>query len=150
MTSKAALPFPTEFDIQDLPKDPKLVLSTINMVLKPLHAAWEWEEGESQSRSGVFRASQDVWSRSFRRKLARNGDEHALPEGNPDVDEAAYVARVGLGAAPGCIAIRWLKGSDHVVFESFCTMMKREMAKGFGTSEAPPGRSKASKGISSS
>ncbi|KAI9710826.1 MAG: hypothetical protein M1828_002024 [Chrysothrix sp. TS-e1954] len=141
VTVRATLPFPTEFDIEDLPQDEGLLPSLVNATLEPLHGVWRWDHDTLQS--GVFTSSQDVWSRSYRRKLEHTGKTQARQETHENDDDSTvtFATRIRLDASKGCVTIRWLKGDNHVLYESFSSMMKRELTKGFG----PPSTSSETK-----
>jgi 23S rRNA (adenine1618-N6)-methyltransferase len=83
-----------------------------------------------------------VWSRSARRKSARSDEE----SGEDDEDEMAFGFKIrvwegrggeegesggegsdGKGSAAVQVLVRWLKGHDSVLFESFCGMVKRKV-----------------------
>lgn len=69
-----------------------------------------------------------VWSRAARRKAAR-GD-------NPDSNSGEFSFGFKICVEPGLegtelgktrISIRWMKGHDSVVFESFCGMLAKKI-----------------------
>lgn len=76
--------------------------------------------------TGVGFSEKAVWSRAARRQASK-GQEFDV---NADTDMALgfkiYVVKSDAG--PGIkVTIRWLKGNDSVVFESFCGMVKRKL-----------------------
>ena len=101
--------------------------------------------------TGMALAKGDVWSRSARRKKEKNvqpeepmrTDARARPA-EDEIDESED-EDVQLGAkvlirrssslqaqTPSKqteITVRWLRGADSVLFESFCGMLKRQAAK---------------------
>jgi 23S rRNA (adenine1618-N6)-methyltransferase len=88
--------------------------------------------------TGIGFAKENVWSRASRRRLSRAAPpaetEDAMDE-DDDEDNMAFGFKIQLsqvdtedGTAAAAIKIRWLKGDDSVLFESFCGMMKRKMA----------------------
>lgn len=92
---------------------------------------WEWNKAVS---AGVGFASENVWSRQARRKMklagqAGTGRLDAIP------DEVALGVRAQLKLLQGKepetkevhVLIRWIQGTDSVLFESFCGMVKRKM-----------------------
>lgn len=76
--------------------------------------------------TGVGFCEKDVWSRSARRQGALNGQEMDLDE---DADMAlGFKTWVEASEEAGTkVTIRWLKGHDSVLFESFCGMIKRKL-----------------------
>lgn len=70
-------------------------------------------------------ADRAVWSRALRRKASKGEDV-----GSGDGMSLGFKIQVHAGdpAASGSrVTIRWLKGHDSVLFESFCGMMKRKL-----------------------
>jgi len=126
------LPFPNEDEIAlsegvDLEDTSK----RINMIMKELNVNWSWND---QENTGVCSASKDVWSRAARRKVqhqATINDESTQNE-HDSVDEPEINLGVRLAltaAAEGrVLGIRWLKGTNKVLFESFCGMLKRKLS----------------------
>jgi len=99
--------------------------------MKELNVNWSWSD---QGRTGVCLTSKDVWSRAARRKVqhqATINDESTQNEHDSvDEPEITLGARMALiASAEGCVlGIRWLKGTNKVLFESFCGMLKRKLS----------------------
>ena len=75
--------------------------------------------------TGVGFCEKDVWSRAVRRQAALKGQEIELDE---DADMAlGFKILVEKSGDDTKVTIRWLKGHDSVLFESFCGMMKRKL-----------------------
>lgn len=92
-----------------------------------LEMNWEWD---AQKRTGLGFAKANVWSRSARRKKKTAEQEQTLSvrEADEDIDaDAALGVRITL-LDDGQTLVRWLLGADAVLFESFCGMLKRELA----------------------
>lgn len=58
------------------------------------------------------------------------GDDHEKPE--IDIEKAAFGFKIQLRIDPNeegavRVVVRWLKGADSVLFESFCGMIKRKL-----------------------
>ena len=82
---------------------------------------------------GIGFAKENVWSRAARRKQ-RQMLEHStsMPQApEEDVgDDPALGVKIRLQSRDEgvvIVMIRWLQGSDSVLFESFCGMMKRQL-----------------------
>lgn len=103
----------------------------MNAELSSLPWYWDWNNNVS---AGVGFASENVWSRQARRKMklapqAETGRLDAVPE------EVALGVRVQLKLVQVKeqetkqvqVLIRWIQGTDSVLFESFCGMVKRKM-----------------------
>ena len=87
---------------------------------------WIWKREIS---IGVGRAAGNVWGRRARRSKQRG----VAPDGRADPD--AFVFKISVRASKGSsetelapeIQVRWLKGDDAVIFESFCEMLRRHV-----------------------
>ncbi|KAL4967614.1 DUF890 domain protein [Aspergillus stella-maris] len=123
---KHLLPFPSEY-IFDLPNTSiDAVGKSVDTEISSLHINWTWAPNLA---SGIGFASENVWSRQYRRKIKTSGTEDR-PE--IDVDKAAFGFKVQLKVDPVedkdvILTVRWLKGTDSVLFESFCGMLKRKI-----------------------
>ncbi|CAG7960005.1 unnamed protein product [Penicillium salamii] len=129
---KSLLPFPTDYTFT-LPSDVPIdaTSETLTKELASLPWFWRWNEKDF---TGTGFAGENVWSRQARRKMK-------LAEGNDMTklkDPPAKVAlgvRVRLRLALGEKAeekkvealVRWIQGTDTVLFESFCGMVKRKL-----------------------
>lgn len=137
---KHLLPFPSHFYVE-LPKDSKLdqVRSKLESELSVLrYLVHSWVANESC----VGFAREDVWSRKARRKFSKeqhtkstnDNDDPAVVDAEEQwkkapKDVAALGFRVDLrleADSSVSMVIRWLKGMDQVLFESFCGMIKRK------------------------
>jgi 23S rRNA (adenine1618-N6)-methyltransferase len=102
----------------------------INMIMKELNVDWSWND---QENTGVCAATKNVWSRAARRKVQHQAslNKESTQNGHDTVPEP----KVNLGVRITLIApaeervlrVRWLKGTDKVLFESFCGMLKRKL-----------------------
>ena len=95
----------------------------VNEILSQLPLQWMWKASIS---TGVGFSEKAVWSRASRRQGARKRGDN----GEEDEDlEMALGFKIHIEAAKSGarITIRWLKGHDSVLFESFCGMMKRKI-----------------------
>lgn len=78
-------------------------------------------------------ATQNVWSRSARRKRKRAETEQEEPEAKEQSevlkteDPAAVSLRFRIDVREGDMEVHWLQGKDNILFESFCGMLKRSM-----------------------
>ncbi|KAK7180972.1 uncharacterized protein CC84DRAFT_273337 [Paraphaeosphaeria sporulosa] len=128
------LPFPTEYRFS-LPAntDTNAAKHTIDRQARRLHIRWNWD---SQSATGVGEAAENVWSRAYRRKHerrmrelaatdARDAEMHTILE---DM-EVALAFRIAVAENTREVIIEWLRGSDQVLWESFCGMVHRSFKK---------------------
>lgn len=96
-----------------------------------LEVHWTWDGDEN---TGIAWARSNVWSRSARRKRVQEvaseetqGKMDMEDEGDEPDELAALGVRIAVTASKGEVVVRWLKGLDTVLFESFCGMLKRAM-----------------------
>lgn len=109
----------------------------IDYILSQLPLAWRWVVNPL---NGVGFSEKDVWSRTARRQI--NKGLGGFPDqGNGQMTTSETVQNnkcmrfgfeIRIENIPECnpcknqMVIRWIKGCDAVVFESFCGMMKRK------------------------
>lgn len=130
------LPFPTEFSIKDLPPSTSsntAFMTTLRQTFTPLDATLIVRPNDL---CVIFLSNGDVWSRSARRKRAREANaKTSTEEGNsiatihdPDDDlpDHSFAVKVSKNAdEQGTVVVRWLRGQESVLFESFCGMIRR-------------------------
>lgn len=123
---KHLLPFPSEYTFELPDSSIDKVGSIADTELSSLHVHWVWRKNLAM---GVGFAPENVWSRQYRRKMKMSNSEE-----NPEVDEdkAALGFKMQLKVDPVedklvRAVVRWLKGTDSVLFESFCGMIKRKL-----------------------
>ncbi|CAP80305.1 Pc12g06780 [Penicillium rubens Wisconsin 54-1255] len=129
---KSLLPFPADYTFT-LPPGTSIdtATATINAELSSLPWFWTWDQARS---AGTGFAAENVWSRSARRKMKLAGEEHAarlkvIP------DQVALGVRLQIRLVRGQkpeekevkVLVRWAQGTDTVLFESFCGMVKRKL-----------------------
>ena len=121
---KRLLPFPSEFafEVKDVGSIGDLG-ERLDREIRGLDVRWQWKPS---TREGLAMAGRDVWSRKARRKT-----RDAMEEGEDEDQGPALVLKVALAPVEGrnvvAIDVRWLQGSDSVLFESFCGWLKRKM-----------------------
>lgn len=108
---------------------------TVHGVLCGLELRWQWRPAVL---TGVAVARGNVWSRAARRKkkfrqveasqtVEGDGAENDDEDGSDDDDENAVALAVKIQCVDGKADLRWLRGDETVLFESFCGMMKRAL-----------------------
>ncbi|KAI3201012.1 hypothetical protein DTO027I6_6115 [Penicillium roqueforti] len=129
---KHLLPFPSEYSFT-LPPGTSIdtATATIKTELGCLSWFWAWDQAHSP---GTGFAAENVWSRHARRKMQAIGQEGmaVLEEIPADV---AMGVRVQVRLIRGektedkvvKVLVRWIQGTDTVLFESFCGMVKRKL-----------------------
>jgi 23S rRNA (adenine1618-N6)-methyltransferase len=128
---KHLLPFPGEYVVSVSGHTIDLLERNLNAALEALPLQWRWKAGIS---TGVGFAARNVWSRSARRKSARNSETLEEDE-DEEEDEMAFGFKISIEEVNGeslkqegaRLVIRWLKGVDSALFESFCGMVKRKL-----------------------
>tara|TARA_R110002003_G_scaffold296_2_gene18601 strand:- start:13245 stop:13664 length:420 start_codon:yes stop_codon:yes gene_type:complete len=124
-----SLPFPTSYIIH-LPSTipPAAAKQTIQTHLSSLDLVWHWNDATS---SGVGEASQNVWSRAYRRAHERrakdNTDTDMSAANEPRKIELAFRIRVIDLAYE--VELQWLRGRDQVLWESLCGLVHRWFRK---------------------
>jgi 23S rRNA (adenine1618-N6)-methyltransferase len=123
---KHLLPFPSEYTFELPDSSIDKVGRIADTELSSLHVHWVWRKNLAM---GVGFAPENVWSRQYRRKMKISNSEE-----KPEVDEgkAALGFKIQLKMDPVedklvRVVVRWLKGTDSVLFESFCGMIKRKL-----------------------
>lgn len=117
------LPFPSEVVAVKVVVEEKEVGRRVDDAVRGLGGEWKWD---ADSGVGVGFVARNTWSRAARRKggsVEEEGDEMAF-------GFRIYVREVpGEGERPAATegVVRWLKGDDSVLFESFCGMIKRKV-----------------------
>ncbi|KAJ5191360.1 uncharacterized protein N7498_010345 [Penicillium cinerascens] len=129
---KHLLPFPGDYTFTLSPETSiDTASATLNGELDSLSWYWHWDQNLS---AGVGFTSENVWSRQARRKMKLAGQEGMQITTVPE--EVALGVRVQVklmhGQTPEAngevqVLIRWIQGTDSVLFESFCGMLKRKM-----------------------
>lgn len=107
-------------------------------VAKHLHDCFSKLRGRSKWKDDgsacLLQTPGDVWSRRARRKqkaLEMGGNTAHAPsdqtglEGDGKEEEERFVVRIDVEDAR--IVVNWLFGMDHVLFESFCGFVRRQM-----------------------
>lgn len=91
---------------------------------------WHWRQGLA---TGIGFAAENVWSRQARRRRQKEKERGDITV-KEDVEEieAALGVKIQLKQDKlvengSVVSIRWLKGRDKVLFESFCGMLKRKL-----------------------
>ncbi|KAJ5105028.1 hypothetical protein NUU61_002375, partial [Penicillium alfredii] len=131
---KHLLPFPADYTFALSPETSiDAASATLDSELGSLSWHWTWDRSLS---AGVGFAAENVWSRQARRKMKLAGQEGASnkPAGMPE--QVALGVRVqlrlsGTSQTPNKqnvhTVVQWIQGTDSVLFESFCGMVKRKM-----------------------
>ena len=136
---KHLLPFPSESSFS-IPKSTiDTVAGRVNEIVQSLDVQWKYR---TQISTGIGFAKENVWSRSARRRKQQQGtapssmqprSEDKMDESTDEDDEAELnfgfklEIRQGQEVDSTEVRCRWLKGVDHVLFESFCGMLKRQL-----------------------
>ncbi|EED15582.1 DUF890 domain protein [Talaromyces stipitatus ATCC 10500] len=134
---KHLLPFPSDykFDLQRTQK------GSLGQAISKIEAEFSsfryFRYSWFSAQSCIGYAKEDVWSRKARRKHSREQHDDPLEYKQSmrhdelvfAVEEAALGFRIDLSLQADHsvdVVIRWIKGSDQVLFESFCGMIKRK------------------------
>ncbi|KAI9037421.1 DUF890 domain protein [Aspergillus affinis] len=123
---KHLLPFPSEYVFEIPAGSIDAVSEKLDTELSSLPVQWLWRKNLG---TGVGFAMENVWSRQARRKMqGSTGQAHRV-----EIDEAkaalgfkVQAKKEGIEDKGVRVVVRWLKGTDSVLFESFCGMLKRK------------------------
>jgi len=121
---KQLLPFPTEFKFAFEADQVTWIGKSINQVISALEVQWLWDE---RTNTGLCLAAENVWSRSARRKRRKLEIEDVASMTNHKEGEVKLGVTVTVSIGTNTVEVRWLKGYDAVLYESFCGMLKRSI-----------------------
>ena len=100
-------------------------------IMRDLDIDLEEREGEAGMWVALGKVTENVWSRAARRRRQQGGASNRIPE---EQEEPAMMFKVTVGmdirdegGTDAEITIRWMMGTDSVLFESFCGMLRREL-----------------------
>lgn len=98
----------------------------VNEMLTQLPMKWTWRRG---TMTGLGFSKGAVWSRASRRQASRQDSVEKDSSGNGDGERSfGFEVEVAAEGSSGAkLIIRWIKGHDSVMFESFCGMLKRKV-----------------------
>jgi 23S rRNA (adenine1618-N6)-methyltransferase len=163
---QALLPMATEWTVDVPGASVEQIDERVNAVLADLDLRWQWR---APLHTGVAFARENVWSRSARRKRKfqqeakeklkkgdgkepEKGDHGAKAQDDQDEDDEnesssssseeeqePIALAVKITCSPNRVDIRWLRGTDFTLWESFCGMLKRAL----GAREQGTGKSGA-------
>ncbi|KAK2745665.1 hypothetical protein FQN57_003561 [Myotisia sp. PD_48] len=127
---KHYLPFPSEFIINQSYSSIDSLIKVINCELESLNILWKWNDKTS---AGIGFAMNNAWSRHARRQrqqAIKTGGVNESGKGDFYRDQATFgftirVRRLSVERID--VHIRWVKGVDAVLFESFYGMLKRKL-----------------------
>lgn len=130
---QAVLPLPTAQTISAPMQDMAWSGKKVDETLKGLDVRWQWR---AAAHVGVMEARENVWSRAARRKKKfqaeqADGEDKDVKMVEADGEESGEDEPVALVVKIACkdeeVDVRWLRGRDHVIFSSFCGMLKRAL-----------------------
>ncbi|GIK03940.1 hypothetical protein Aspvir_008015 [Aspergillus viridinutans] len=124
---KHLLPFPSEFMFEIMNQSIDDISDKIDNELSKLRIHWTWRKNLAM---GVGFAMENVWSRQARRKLqnsAATADMIEIDESTAALGFKVQLKQDRLEEKCVRVVVRWLKGLDSVLFESFCGMLKRKV-----------------------
>lgn len=131
------LPFPGEY-VVEVGYGVESAGRRVDAVLLEMPLRWIWRAAIG---TGVGFAAGNVWSRAARRKRIHSPSKQAVDEEEDEEEEdMVFGFKITVEEAGGNgsqakeeegkgvkVVIRWLKGFDSALFESFCGMIKRKL-----------------------
>ncbi|KAL9103040.1 MAG: hypothetical protein Q9163_001870 [Psora crenata] len=127
---KHLLPFPPEHRISLIQSSVDACAEVLHETMRNLRIPWQYRQATA---TGLGFAPGNVWSRAARRKKQQDRGNpspvHSPPNRNTDKEPAlGFKIHLQIAQEGGVsMTIRWLRGRDSVLFESFCGMLKRQM-----------------------
>jgi 23S rRNA (adenine1618-N6)-methyltransferase len=85
--------------------------------------SWDWNK---ELLRGIGRARENVWSRAWRRRKAREGATASAPA-ETDLCAFGFEVLVIVTRASMDVSCRWREGHDAVIFESFTGFLKTQL-----------------------
>jgi 23S rRNA (adenine1618-N6)-methyltransferase len=129
---KAQQPPATEvvWTVRDLKMD--TVMDAVEREMDALDVAWRFKRSVG---AGVGFAWEKCWARVMRRRKARKEENNDEEDDEDDEDREIEHAKLGfkisvhtgIDSDGVVVTVRWLKGIDAILFESFCGMLKRKL-----------------------
>ena len=109
----------------------KVAGGRVDAAFKDLEVRWQWRAAMG---TGVMEARGNTWGRAARRKkkFAReaaedgNGKDEGESE-DEDEDEDAVAIAVKVVCKKEEVEVRWLRGLDHIMFQSLCGFLKHAL-----------------------
>jgi 23S rRNA (adenine1618-N6)-methyltransferase len=125
----AVLPPPTAQTIALPLMTAEMAGSRIDTTLKDLDVRWQWRPAIA---TGVMEAKENTWGRAARRKKKFGRVATEDRDGNTkDEDESEQEDPVAIAVKVICkkeeVEVRWLRGLDHIMFQSLCGFLKRAL-----------------------
>ena len=136
---KKLLPPIVDADIVHLPLDAGVGATEgkIHSLMSSLELeSWTWDK---ERLRGIGRARENVWSRAWRRRKAREAKEGVALSTSQSKSvhlyEFGFEINVSVGTNGMAVACTWREGDDPVIFESFCGFLKTQLKGGTVTSK---------------
>ena len=124
----ALLPPATEWTIAVPDLDAAMAGGKIDATIAALDIRWQWRPN---IYTGVAFARENVWSRAARRKKklvdVKMEDGKVVGQEESEDEEENVALAVKVVCSNKKVDLRWLRGQDHVMFESFCGLLKRAL-----------------------
>lgn len=116
------MPFPTEFKFNIAGRIVDVVAVVEGLGRELELKSWSMQEVEGKAVANG-EAVGNVWSRAVRRAKAKG--EKIEVDGDGGV-KLGFRVEVSAREGGCCVMVRWVRGSDQVLFESFCGVVKRK------------------------
>jgi 23S rRNA (adenine1618-N6)-methyltransferase len=122
--AKDLLPVATEVVVPIAPERLDAAVQKLNEVMNSLDVRWLWKPPLS---AGMMLARENVWSRAARRKQQRQDAMETSGDGSDDNENKKIALAVKLSVDTQGLLVRWLRGSDAMLLESFTGMLRRTL-----------------------
>ncbi|KAF2161122.1 hypothetical protein M409DRAFT_28452 [Zasmidium cellare ATCC 36951] len=122
----SVLPLRSAWTVEVSGRERRGVGERVREVLEGLEGVrWAWSGVQD---AGVLECWGNVWGRKARRRKVREGEGG----GERVVGEGPVKLAVKVMCRDQEVEVRWLRGNDYTLYESFCGMMKRAMKEDEG------------------
>lgn len=134
--------WPTEYLIAAPEQTKEALAESVNSTLGELGLDWSYDR---KNFTGVGVSKGNVWSRAARRKKKLQELSTTEPSTNsakttasvssplPSTEEPVQEMVFRISIADGSVTLRWLKGVNDVLWDSFCGMMRRKLTGNVAT-----------------
>jgi len=104
------------------------IMERLNVIMNHLDLEWRWLEDENK---GIGRTKGNVWSRAARRQKEKQADvgDNLMFDMSETITSPQQIYKLGftIHIIEKGLQIRWYQGLDPLLFESFCSMLRRAM-----------------------
>lgn len=122
----AVLPPPTAQTIALPLMSAEMAGARVDATVGEMDVRWLWR---AAIVTGVLEARGNTWGRAARRRkqFGKEATEEGKSEDEDESEEEAVAIAVKVVCKKEEVEVRWLRGSDHILFQSLCGFLKRAL-----------------------